>query len=439
MRASALLLAFALAVNAAPRYLRTKDGLTVPDHKLTPFQEEKLQRKQARLAAMEQKMEQDRAKKDRKTPPAAAPAEGAAGQRRLAGTQDLMAAVFTAAHPSWTTCLTESGGTTADPCASSKITCDGNDVTEIWFPFSSLQGSIPKELGAITTLTRLWLYSNDLVGTVPVELGALTALTDFDLDYNDGLWGNLPLAFATQSWSYGDFQVSEGNHFNIAPCVGDETAGSTVAEEAGGVMCFLDAQRAGQTAPGSGVCADPANFDPEAMTTDWGGPAVCGTVAAEDFPTKPDCATLLRYDWEDELSPYGADCCGETVGNGACWHDVKNVCEVPANYLPMTKPANKFPVFDGTNTCDTMIISYTYYNEYASPGTADKAFMAEDWDEPGCPFSNDGASQRGAASETKKYFGACCSDGKTSCDGASSTVLAATAAVVAAVVALASI
>jgi len=29
---------------------------------------------------------------------------------------------------------------------------------------------------------------------------------------------------------------------------------------------------------------------------------------------------------------------------------VKNVCEVPANYLPMNKPANKFPVFDGTDT-----------------------------------------------------------------------------------------
>ena len=119
-----------------------------------------------------------------------------------------------------------------------------------------------------------------------------------------------------------------------------------------------------------------------------------------------------------------------------------------------------------------MIISYTYCNEYASPETADKAFMAEDWDEPGCPFSDKGASQRGAASETKKYFGACCSDsasryrggtvprrlavasrspcpptprshaspGKTSCDGAYSTVvLAATEAVVAAVVALASI
>ena len=164
-----------------------------------------------------------------------------------------------------------------------------------------------------------------------------------------------------------------------------------------------------------------------------------GEAAAADFPTKPDCATLLRWDWEEELSPYGADCCGGAVGSGACWHDVKNVCEVPANYLPMNKPANKFPVFDGTDTCDTMIISYTYYNEYASPGTADKAFMAEDWDEPGCPFSDKGPSQRGAASETKKYFGACCSDGKTSCDGASSTVLAATAAAVAAVVALASI
>ena len=44
------------------------------------------------------------------------------------------------------------------------------------------------------------------------------------------------------------------------------------------------------------------------------------------------------------------DCCGGTLDSGACWHDVKNVCKVPADYLPMTKPANKFPVFDGTDT-----------------------------------------------------------------------------------------
>jgi len=332
MRASAILLAFALAVNAAPRHLRDEGGLVVPADKPTPFQEEKLQRKQARLAA--KKMEQDRAKKDRKTQPAA-PAEGAAGQRRLAGTQDDMAAVFTAAHPSWTTCLTESGGTPADPCSSTKITCVGTDVTEINFSSlwsdsgdCELQGSIPKELGAITTLTELHLDWNNLHGTVPVELGDLTSLTEIDLDYNDALWGNLPLAWSTQAWGeYASFEVSLGNEgLNVAPCLTGETEGSTVPEAEGGVMCFSDTQRAGQYPPGSDVCEDPANFNPDAMTTET-PPEVCGS---------------------------------------------------------------------------------------STPGSL------------GCFWNGDD-------------YNSCCTDGKTSCDGASSTVLATTAAVVAAVVALASI
>ena len=42
--------------------------------------------------------------------------------------------------------------------------------------YGVLTGTIPPELGALTSLQSLWLYGNQLTGTVPAELGALTNL-----------------------------------------------------------------------------------------------------------------------------------------------------------------------------------------------------------------------------------------------------------------------
>ena len=52
---------------------------------------------------------------------------------------------------------------------------------------NGLSGSIPSQLGDLTTLTRLHLHNNQLTGAVPLEVRSLTALTHLRLDGNAGL------------------------------------------------------------------------------------------------------------------------------------------------------------------------------------------------------------------------------------------------------------
>ncbi|HMB89998.1 MAG TPA: hypothetical protein VKP65_04070 [Rhodothermales bacterium] len=60
---------------------------------------------------------------------------------------------------------------------------------------NELSGSIPVELGALTNLTQLYLHSNQLSGSIPVELGDLSNLTNLFLGSNQ-LSGIVPLAVA---------------------------------------------------------------------------------------------------------------------------------------------------------------------------------------------------------------------------------------------------
>ena len=72
-------------------------------------------------------------------------------------------------------------------------------LTTLWLSENGdLSGSIPPELGQLTSLTTLWLFSNDLSGSIPPELGQLTNLTKLGLhndrfcpDCND-LSGSIP-------------------------------------------------------------------------------------------------------------------------------------------------------------------------------------------------------------------------------------------------------
>ena len=64
-------------------------------------------------------------------------------------------------------------------------------VTGLNLPDKNLNGTIPAELGALTSLTTLNLSDNRLTGPIPTELGALTALTHLYL-YGNALTGAIP-------------------------------------------------------------------------------------------------------------------------------------------------------------------------------------------------------------------------------------------------------
>ena len=43
--------------------------------------------------------------------------------------------------------------------------------------YNALTGTLPTEMGQLTSLTGLYLSNNDLAGTIPTEMGRLTSLT----------------------------------------------------------------------------------------------------------------------------------------------------------------------------------------------------------------------------------------------------------------------
>mmetsp|Transcript_35521 Transcript_35521/g.68087 ORF Transcript_35521/g.68087 Transcript_35521/m.68087 type:complete len:288 (-) Transcript_35521:766-1629(-) len=76
-------------------------------------------------------------------------------------------------------------------CVAAPTTC-----TRFNFNRRGLTGTIPSELGALSSLTDLSLGYNHLSGTLPSELAALLSLTDLSLDHNQ-IMGTIPSELAT--------------------------------------------------------------------------------------------------------------------------------------------------------------------------------------------------------------------------------------------------
>eukprot|EP00241_Pyramimonas_parkeae_P012577 CAMPEP_0114251422 /NCGR_PEP_ID=MMETSP0058-20121206/15262_1 /TAXON_ID=36894 /ORGANISM="Pyramimonas parkeae, CCMP726" /LENGTH=269 /DNA_ID=CAMNT_0001365223 /DNA_START=90 /DNA_END=899 /DNA_ORIENTATION=+ len=57
-------------------------------------------------------------------------------------------------------------------------------LTFLWLSSNRLTGSLPSELGALSRLTRIWSSDNQLTGTIPSMLGRLSTLTRMDIDGN---------------------------------------------------------------------------------------------------------------------------------------------------------------------------------------------------------------------------------------------------------------
>ncbi len=77
-------------------------------------------------------------------------------------------------------------------------------VTSLILSRNGLTGSIPNELGSLSSLTELNFADNQLTGTIPAQLGSLSNLTKLEL-HNNQLTGNIP----TQVGSLSDLTVLE--------------------------------------------------------------------------------------------------------------------------------------------------------------------------------------------------------------------------------------
>ena len=64
-------------------------------------------------------------------------------------------------------------------------------VSRLSLDTNALSGTIPEQIGQLTSLNLLSLQHNALSGTIPVQIGELTSLTSFYLSDND-LTGPLP-------------------------------------------------------------------------------------------------------------------------------------------------------------------------------------------------------------------------------------------------------
>ncbi|MBJ55693.1 MAG: hypothetical protein CMQ46_10580, partial [Gammaproteobacteria bacterium] len=78
------------------------------------------------------------------------------------------------------------------------VSCQNGLVTQIDLGGNNLVGTLPAELGSLSSLTGLWLWDNRLEGTIPSSLGNLSNLEYLDLSANL-LSGQVPASLANLS------------------------------------------------------------------------------------------------------------------------------------------------------------------------------------------------------------------------------------------------
>ena len=82
-------------------------------------------------------------------------------------------------------------GAVGTECTWYGVTCAMGHVTQLNLYFNQLNGSIPSELGSLSSLLDLGLSDNQLSGGIPSELGNLSSLEGLYLNFNQ-LGGGIP-------------------------------------------------------------------------------------------------------------------------------------------------------------------------------------------------------------------------------------------------------
>ena len=74
---------------------------------------------------------------------------------------------------------------TSNPCVDwTGVVCTAANVTSLSLPDNNLTGTLPTELGNLTSLTTLDLSENSISGTIPPQIGRLASLTSLNLSSN---------------------------------------------------------------------------------------------------------------------------------------------------------------------------------------------------------------------------------------------------------------
>ena len=125
---------------------------------------------------------------------------------------------------------------TDTPCSWYGVSCGGGYVTSLNLDANLLTGSIPAELGNLTSLSSLSLSQNQVSGSIPVELGNLTQLQNLSL-WENQLTGNIPV------------ELGNLTQLEYVPLCGNQLTG-TIPTELGNLtqltgLCLSDNQLSG--------------------------------------------------------------------------------------------------------------------------------------------------------------------------------------------------
>jgi len=104
-------------------------------------------------------------------------------------------------------------GAAGTECGWYRVVCSGGHVTYLTLNWNQLNGSLPAELGNLSSLVELRLEDNQLTGSIPPEMGNLSSLTYMSLTHNK-LSGSIPPQLGNLSslkWLYLDSNRLSGS------------------------------------------------------------------------------------------------------------------------------------------------------------------------------------------------------------------------------------